>query len=268
MADYGLPRAFFIGGAMICSRAELLVYLKKTATIAEADLALLDMLHPMAEQALKDTLENDLEYALHTEYLPIGKPYPARTDLADYDWNSSGRVVPRRGNRNSSIYLQLKHTPVWLAGLEVWEDLDAYAGQATGSFEDDDKLTVGDDYYLDLSDQGTYSESGMLINESGWPTEPRTVKVTYYGGWKQEQLSSVASAIKMAAILTVTRAFNEARTQATTSGAGAITEEDIGKYRVKYDQGTSSSLNGMVISVPPEALNLVARFKNYGRYLA
>jgi hypothetical protein len=167
----------------------------------------------------------------------------------------------------SSIYLQLRHLPVWLDGLEVWEDTDAYAGQGTGAFADADKLILGDDYYLDL-DQDSYSESGMLIRECGWPNEPRTVKVSYYGGWTAAQLAGKASDIKMATMITVAKAFNQARTQASTGGNGPVSEETIGKYRVKYATDEKASMNGFVVSVPPEAKELVSDYKNYGRYLA
>jgi len=158
---------------MIARRAEILLYLGKASTITEAGLALLDMLHPLAEQAVLDFLGSDLEYTQHTEFLPstsTGSGGTASLDLSDVSVQE-GRVV-LNGSRSTTRKLCLQHTPLWSAGLQVWEDVGAYADQATSAFATDSLLTKGVDYYLDLEeDAGAIasdrSESGALVRIGG-----------------------------------------------------------------------------------------------------
>jgi hypothetical protein len=255
--------------AMIVSRAEILIALGKAASITEADSALLDMVHPKAERAVKDYLRNDIEQASHTQYLPIGRSIGSDVSLDDYG-KSGGRVVALRNRRGGRETLQLQHTPVLLDGLEVREDLGARAGQTSGSFGDSTILSLGSDYYLDVDDTGDLSRTGKLIRNGAWPTEPRSIKVAYTGGWSRSDLDTgEAMSIKEAVLMTAANAFNQWRQhQPNLVGAvGPFQSESLGSY--SYSKaGNTAELHGMVIDIPYAARMRLEQFRNYGRLVA
>lgn len=247
---------------MIARTAEILIYLGKAATISEADLALLDMLHPLVEQSIFDYLGMDCEYAQQTEFLPAVGQSPADVSLDDYDL-INGKVVAESRYSNSDR-LQLKHTPVWSTGLQVWEDTIAYAGQASGAFASASLLTKGTDYYLDLEEDRGYSESGTLIRCSGtWHSEPRSTKVTYYGGWTSAQFDGDAKSLKFATIEAVAANFWTAKSLAKSGGVGAVTSETIGKYSATYD-AAAAAVTSMLVELPPSTRSKLDRLQNFG----
>ena len=108
------------------------------------------------------------------------------------------------------------------------------------------------------------SRSGILRRVGAWAVEPRTVKVTYYGGWAAEQLyGRSAGAVRLAAIKTVANAFWAARSNADSKGKGPKTSESIGKY--SYSVG-GNAVNNLASNVPPDAIELLQTFRSY-RYL-
>jgi len=259
---------------MIVSLGELLTYMGIASTISDADRALLNMLHKMSEQAIKghERIQNDLEYAQHTEYLPIGDTGQSRGEVTLDDYGmANGRVVAeaRYGRMDR---LQLRHTPVVDDdNLAVYEDTDAYAGQGSDAFAAATLLTKGTDYFLDVDDPDNgISRTGHLVRCSGtWSQEPRSIKVVYYGGFTAAQFDAgIATPIKEAVILTVVKAYYQAKTNQQSQGAGPIKSESIGKYAATYGSSVADANSGMVITIPPEALEKLEPFMNLGRYLA
>jgi hypothetical protein len=250
---------------MIVRKAELLVFMQKASSLAAADEALLDLIHPLAEGVLSAWMQQNLKYEQHVEYLPIGKPqldndYP----LSDIDFRSE--TAGFIGGRAGTEFLQLKHLPVALTGLEVREDVGAYGGQVSGSFSDETILTLGTDYYLDVDDaSASLSRSGILWRIGAWPAEPRSIKVTYYGGYSATQLadSTVASAVKLAALQTVSAAFWTAKNLAKSQGIGPKMSESIGKY--SYSHAAEWAAARLSLAVPQEAMINLQPFRNYGR---
>lgn len=258
---------------MLCRKAELLVFMKLGASIAAADEALLDLLHPLAEASVHSWLQQNFEYERHIEYLPVGQPL--NTDdyaLEDIQFKPGGTGAVLRSQRPGTDYLQLKHTPVTTFGMEVCEDLDARAGQnPDGAFGPDTVLTPGEDYYLDADERTMVdghsvhlSRSGILRRIGAWAVEPRTVKVTYYGGWSATQLASkTAGAVKLAALETVAHTFWSARNSADSKGRGPKMSESIGSYSYSIGQGVASMGS---VSLPPAAIDRLQAFRSY-RYL-
>jgi hypothetical protein len=250
---------------VIASRAELLVALGKASSISDADLALLNTIHPRAERAVKSYMQCDIEYAQKTEYLPIGRQAESDVNLEAFGM-VNGRVV-RESRRSRLDKLQLKHTPVITTDLAVYEDTGAYAGQASGAFAAATLLTSGTEYYLDLDD-ASLSRSGQLVRIGGtWSTEPRSIKVTYNGGWTATQLDAEAAPIKEAVVIAAARAYWGWKTNAATDGKGAMASESIGKYSVSYGGASAVAGSGLMVDVPEEAQRLLQPFRNYGRYL-
>lgn len=253
---------------MILSRAEILTYLGKAASATDAEVALIDMLHPMAEAAVKAYLDNDLEYQQHVEYYPLGedRTWDRETTLADYGIVGN-RAVVNTGPAGTNI-LALKHTPVWQSGLEVREDVGAYAGTTQDAFADETELTLGVDYYLDVDDvPNVLSRTGLLYRIGAWPTEPRSIKVTYYGGETAQRLATIASDVKYATLLTAAKMFLSAKP--LWHEAGPKVSESIGKYSYSTSAQILGSMFGAGYSatLPPEAQHLLFKHKNLGRWM-
>lgn len=223
---------------MLVDPQEILVALGKT-TWTEADRALLTLVHGPAEAALMAWMQQNLEYQLQVEYLPLGNDTRRVDPLADaefFQWdvspNGSQAVLSREDNFRAT--LQLTHTPVWLSGLTVWEDTSANAGQSSSAFAEGTKLNRGSDYWLDIDDhRNQLSSTGLLRRNGAWPEEPRSIKVSYYGGYSAQQLASIAGDIKLAVIEYVCHCFWMMKSQQKTQ-AGSIRSESIGKYSVGF----------------------------------
>lgn len=256
---------------MLCRKAEVLVFMKlASTTLSAADEALLDLIHPLAEASIYNFLQQELNYERHIEYLPVGEPRKS-TDyrLEDADFLPGGGGVVLRSQRPGSDYLQLKHAPVTTFGIEVREDINAYAGQnPDGQFSDSTILTPGSDYYLDADERKMVdghsvhlSRSGVLRRVGAWPVEPRSVKVTYYGGWAASQLhTNAAGSVRLAAIQTVANAFWAAKNQADSDGRGPKMSESIGKYSYSFGQQLAAQ---QFAPVPASAQLLLQPHRTY-----
>lgn len=255
---------------MLCRKAEILVYIKQAGSITAADEALLDLIHPLAENRLQNYLRQSLRYQQHIEYLPTGDSR-GDTDYAleDVSFKPAGAGAIIRSNRPGTDYLQLKHLPVTTFGLEVREDLDARAGQNPATqFADSTILTLGEDYFLDADERVMVdghsvhlSRSGILRRIGAWAVEPRCVKVTYYAGWVAEQLyNESAMTIRDCAMRTVAAAFWKAKNDAETKGRGPKMSESIGKY--SYSVGQQAAIASQV-SVPADVINDLQPFRSY-----
>ena len=77
---------------MIATRAEILVWLKRTSQLSDADLAVVDMVHSWSERAVLDYLDYNPVYQLQTEYLPISDGIDCPYDMNSYDMVNN-RVV-------------------------------------------------------------------------------------------------------------------------------------------------------------------------------
>jgi hypothetical protein len=252
---------------MMIKKAELLVFMKIAGSISAADEALLDLIHPLAEASVFSFLQQNLEYQLTTEYLPLGKPVLMDdTSLRDVDFRERTATVIS-GNVGTS-FLQLRNTPVYRAGLRVHEDIGAYAGSKSDPFNSETLLTEGDDYYLDVDDPtNDLSRTGILYRIGAWPAEPRSVKVEYYGGWTASQLSGpLAGDLKLAMMQTISSAFFNGKQISETSGQGLKMSESIGsKYSYSLGQtGHQVAVANLTFAVPIEAQRILFRYRQLG----
>lgn len=246
--------------AVICSRAEILVYLRKAAdSLSDAEDALLDLVHPLAESAVHQYLQNDLNYARYVELLPIGSAIRDDDYPLDHFQSENNRYVFEAGGSGVDR-LYLRQTPVLAAGLEVWEDISANAGQSATAFASSTLLTAGVDYWLDADQEGT-SRSGALIRSGVWPSEPRCVKVAYYGGLTGAQLyGKFGGSIKLAAMLTVAAAYRAAATLSDTEGPKI--RERIGKYEYETDAALLAQTHAS-LGLPAAAKALLQPYRKY-----
>ena len=255
---------------MIVSMAEVLVALNKASTATDSELALLEMLMPLVESSLKSYIQSTLKRpdVAHVEFLPIGKPDFSREDYLLDDLQKGGDEFVFAGGRAGTEILQLKHTPVIETSLEVREDIGAYAGQAASAFPDSTILTQGTDYWLDIdSENDGYSRTGFLYRTGAWPAEPRSVKVTYFGGWTAADLDSdPAGAIKLAFLETIVNEFWFYTGRKSRSGGGTLISESIGNYSYATDGSIVQDISGF--NIPPKAMQRLEPFRNYGRLFA
>jgi hypothetical protein len=246
---------------MLANRSEILLYLGLADGVSEADLALLSMIHPLAESVFKDWLGTSGEYQQCVEYLPIGLPYQDRDELYDGQVQA-GRVMLLSRNGGEQT-LQLTHLPVLVTGLEIREDITGQSGQNTPSFSSDSLLTSGTDYWLDTDSTGLLSETGIVYRNGIWPNSPRSVRATYYGGYTATQLAGEQGGkIKLAAIITVAEAFRIAKSRQTKNGI-IKGSESIGKYSYTNASALLSMSGGF--NVPPAAKEMAFSRRNFGK---
>lgn len=247
---------------MIATRAEILTILGKAGSLTDADAALLTMLHPLVESSVKNYLESDVGYAQHVEYLPIGQSINERDEIQEPYLR--GNTVTFSHVPPGADTLQLKHTPVYLTGLEVREDVGAFAGQAASAFGTDTILTLGDDYYLDVDDPSAgISRTGIIFRYGRWPTEPRCVKVAYYGGLSHSQLNNAWGEIKLAAAMSVAHVFQLFK--ARQSDEGPKQSESIGSYSYSLVSAFANEIATGGNAIPAGAKGMLFRHRNLGR---
>lgn len=255
---------------MIVSRGEVLTFIGKETTVTAAEERLLSLVHPFVEGALVEYLQNELSYQQHIELLPMGGPASIEPSPLNEDFEIRGNsVFPLISQSGGSSQLQLSHAPVVLTGLEVREDPNAKAGQGDDDFGDSTILDAGSDYWLDIDDGSSpnVSKSGILHRNGLWPTEPRTVKVTYFGGVSSTVLGSRSKLLRYCAVRAVAAAFWKVKANSSSGGIGAPIAERIGKYSKSFG-GTGSGLGSLIggaSGLPPEVMNDLEVFRNYGR---
>lgn len=251
---------------MICTRAEILLALGRESSATAAEVALLDVLMPLVDSVIGDFLRRNVKYQQHVEYLPMGLATTGDDNVAldDADIRVTSNIVTIRGRAfEGTSILQLTHTPVALAGLKIREQPDGYAGQSDDAFSAATVLTEGVDYFLDVDDTENLSMTGHVHRFGAWPTEPRSLKVTYYGGYTAEQLNGdMAGSIKLAAILSNVKAFNQFKSF-QSSATGPKTSESIGKY--SYTRGLSQVFAGGGFTIPYEAQRLLMPHRSMSR---
>ena len=196
----------------------------------------------------------DFSNATKTEYLPSApRVHVDRSiELGDFDRQANGTIVTAIYGQSSTT-LQLTRVPVLLAGLTVYEDFDGYSGQSPSAFPSGTLLTQGVDYFLDCQDAGV-SNTGILHRiGTAWPSEPRSVKVTYKGGPEAARLAKLGPQFTnvfeecVAACALHNYAFWESQRLAIEDGTPGQNKssESIGKYSVSYQSPAIASGDGM-----------------------
>lgn len=252
---------------MIVSRSEILLALGKQTSATDAEVAYIDMIHPLVECAVQDFLQVEVENKVQVEILPA-KPMAFEREIliSDYERIGSGVVAVHAGGLAS---LHLRHTPAFKDGtLEVREDADAPQTDPASAFDSDSILTYGDDYWLDITREETIggtvnyiSDTGTIHRFGSWPNVPRTVKVTYTAGWTVAQLNNgFAGAVKLAVLDTMAILFegnDELRDPTKTS-------ESIGKY--SYSTGGNVGVDAAAagsVNLPPAAMSRLQPYRSY-----
>lgn len=227
------------------SAAEILVTLRKSASVSDSTFGLINLLHTQAEAVVKEYLGFHVEATTHTEYYPV----------RDYGLFDAG--VTRSGNP-----LLLKNRPVRTI-TSVHEDTGGYFGQGTSAFAASTALTVGTDFVwvvdYDRAADGTdeASRSGKLIRlrTDGWPTAPGSVRVIYTAGWEQ---ANIPGGIRGGICQTVAAWFSRISDEHGNHAGRLVLAERLGDYSVTFFDGMGRGTNA---SLPPEAEAMLRPWK-------
>ena len=245
---------------MIISRAEAQTVIGKANSITNADLGLLNLAMPIADQALKTWAGYSLEQATYTHFLPARSRNATASGIAFYDRVGDKAIaVPNSQTRSK---LLLPETPV-RSITSIHQERNAYAGQASGSFESDALLVANTDYWLDLDEVGL-AKSGIVYRVSTWPNQPRSIKVIYLAGYTAAELGTgIAATIKLAAMMTFSHVFNSLRQEQSSEGVGTVLSERLGDWSATYDKGATEVL------VPDRAKRIMidGQFVNMSRFV-
>lgn len=265
----------------ICTEAELRLILGIESTITDAERATLNLLHGLAEGAVKRYLGYDPVQASRTEYYPRHDA----TERTGRTWDTTGTHAILRAPRGSGFEtLQLERLPVRsISSLLVHQS--AHHGTGDDDFGADAEVwTEGTDYWAEY-ERDNYAPSGMLVANGSWPSAPVTVKVTYRGGYSTQELGGNAETtadpdgdgllttagvdagpIKHAAIMTVVQAFHtfqQFRKRAAGWVSGALQSENLGDY--SYTLGTGgAAATALQIALPAAAEDALHDYRNWG----
>jgi hypothetical protein len=188
--------------------------------------------------ALVLNLQDFSEQMTRTVYLPVDTTFQhnRHETVADFDGNDAYPA------------LILRHTPVIVTGLRVWEDKDANAGQNETDFAEITELDIGEDFWLDVGRNTSggvgISDSGILYRKTQWSTRPGTIKVTYTGGPAVSTLGAYWANLRRAYSLVLKDIFYALKreTQAGFNTGIVKTGESIGKY--SYNGKSASEVSG------------------------
>jgi hypothetical protein len=256
----------------LVSFGECLVYMGLACSATPTQLALLAQIKPQIENAIRQELQSGLVWSQYTEFLP----YSNASDLRDrVRYYVSPWHYPDGG-----MTLQLRELPVRQI-ISVYSDDTglSHGGQTPQDFPEGDLLTEGYDYYLDWAQSG-FCENGMLVrNRWPWPSEARSVKVTYIAGYApQEFLGQVddyrknAQDARLGVLLTIAYNFqiaNAANSKGSDVNAVAMslggrpTMDHLGDMTMAYSYPDGMENVTLIDNpiFPPRAAALLSRFK-------
>lgn len=255
----------------IVTVSDVLVYLGKAGSADDAARGLLQMLIPLAEDAIRSHLGYSVTQQTYTQLYP-DRDMHSNNGTEKYIDITNGRVSFRQGD--STRILQLQELPV-RSITEVREDSSAYAGQGQDDFSDATVMVAGTDYYLDI-DQSGFCRTGHLIRIGAtWPNRGRSVQVIYVAGYTSAELDGTATegiraqAIRFAAIIAVAAAFNEADIQGSgNQGTGGVLASEAistNSHAVAYDTAANRLNAGLAVDLPPKSVSLLQPFVRFRR---
>ena len=150
-------------------------------------------------------------------------------------------------------------------------DYDGRFGQRTGSFDSSTVWTEGDDFWWEVTGTDSagqpYGLSGVLRAAGSWPSVPGSVKVVYWAGYKEAELSGTDSVLDASAIrrTAVREAARRARRIFSTSkGAPApLVSERLGEYSYQVEASLARTVLGEQGALTPESQQALEQFVNY-----
>ena len=217
---------------MIVKTAEAMTWIGKPNATPQ-ELAMLNLFHRKAEQAVKSHCHTELETATFTEFYPTEDARRSHENIVDVDAASQFAIISALDGPD---IVRLRNVPV-RSITSVYEQPGACAGQVSGAFPASTLLTAGTHYWLDIERAGL-SRTGFLRKRVGaWPVEAGSIKITYVAGFTAAELDGEvdageinASDIKLAVYLTLAHYWNKMLSQKAGLQGGIKTSESLGDY--------------------------------------
>lgn len=211
------------------------------------ELNLVDSAIASAERAVCAFLRRSITFTEHTTVITV------EDDLLTNPMLPALHILePRRA-------ISLPNVPVQATGLQV-----SISSRNQNSWE---LLTVDEDYQLDNVVDGL-SFTGVIRRLGGgtWPTAPGGVKVTYTGGLDVVQSPGDWDALKQGTLAAIRHEYAKGQLfKKVSENGGALEEEDIGEWRVKFDIERNASM--LSTALPPEAIWHLQPLISYGEWL-
>jgi hypothetical protein len=234
------------------------------------DTFVLNVLIAAVDRLFADFLGYSISQATRTEYYPPRVNLNNRDNLVDgYERSGTNKVVPVDRYRNERRVLMLRHLPVTEI-VSVYENPDAWLTHPA-SFPAENLLTAGDDYSLDI-DQNGASQTGFLIRNTGpWSVAERCVKVTYTAGYTAEQLGEDFAELRMAFLNQVQVSFNTVKIHRMAGRVGGmpglIASESLGDWSASYDTASNAMLYGLQTKLAPGVMQVLEDHINYSAFV-
>ena len=253
----------------ICKPSEVATYLGLASTATDAQMALIEMLQPMVDAAIKTFLGYEVVLNNYEHILPD-------TDLFQIGYDNIGYPIDVIQNRiaygmpGQPLILQLPEIPV-RSVQALYADYTAAGGQNPGDFAANTALVQGTDYYVDYdgvlpTQQVPFMTgvcwSGHLKRWLGgvWPMRQRTMLVKYTAGISPDEFDGIipffpsrrVMDIKLAAIMACAAEYNQAKATGVNGlGAqGPIISESVGYTKFTYSETSVAQMTGMMTQLP------------------
>lgn len=252
----------------IATLAEMRSWLGLTAPYDANDTFVLNVLLASVDRVFADFLGYSISQATRTEYYPARVNLTQRDALVDgYERSGTNKVIPIDRYRNERRVLALLHVPVTEI-VSIYENPDAWN---TDPPTFDNLLTAGDDYALDIEQNGA-SQTGFVIRNTGpWSAAERCIKVTYTAGYTEAQLGDAFAQLKYAFMMQVMVSFNTVKIHRMAGRVGGmpgiIASESLGDWSASYDTLTNARLYGMSNRLAPEVSEILEDYMNYTAFL-
>jgi hypothetical protein len=241
------------------------------------EVALADLLVPIACNLVKEYVGYEIEFGTFIEYHPDAQVAPVEDELIDGWEVIGGRVVPRgpRGHKARAV-IQLTNLPVRQID-SIYEAPDSWDNYpptwASGTL-----LTEGTHYRVDYDNESfpgvdaTYtrmSKTGFLIRRVGiWTPVARSVKVTYKAGYTSDELAGRFSRFRMAAIAAATFYVKEAKLNAIRGGnTGLLVSKAIDGFAQAWAPPAAMAIYGLTYDLPPSARKLLERDVRMSKFI-
>lgn len=250
----------------ICTNDELFPFLGISAPTAQQTV-LMNLLRPMAEDAVRQEVGYSIEQATYTHFLPNNSTTVGRELGVDV---LNDRVVFEYEGETPDLFLMER--PV-RSITSIYEDRAAYGGQGGSDFAASTLLTSGTDYYLDYVVSGISWSGNVRRINAGWSPRERTIKVTYVAGVTAAELAGTSvvrgpngngvTTLKRAALVAAAIAWKEpqASIQGSGAGAGPVTSERLADYSVTYAANHVTNLFGFKMMLPQQVKDMLSDFK-------
>jgi len=241
-----------------------------SATDSERALAQLCLQRTVAQ--VVSALLYDPEYKVHTEYYPQGV---FNNIVSDGIMEVTSNQAYMRDVGFGSSELQLKHIPI-RSITSLWINYEGRSGSVADAFGAAQLKVHGEDFWVnaDVSDSETRDVclDGILRSQGLWPSTPGSVKVTYWAGYKPEELAGNDAVLDASPILAAIYndaqiKFLKSKTRAKQGRAGfsgPLSGEVLGDYSYKTIGsgmgGALTNLLGSTYNLSGEALDMIQPF--------